>query len=76
LSAGCYWERLWGFSGELGDIITNEFTYSQSIVTISSGDLGFRSERCGTSAHNRRSRTCPLACSYHRLTLRLKIRRR
>jgi len=36
------------FSGTIDDIITNEFTFGQSIVTISSGDVGFRSERCGT----------------------------
>ena len=47
-SGGCYWERLDGFSGSLGDIITNDFTFSQSIVAISSTDTGFHSDDCGT----------------------------
>lgn len=47
-SAGCYWERLKGFSGSvLKDVIDNEFTYSEQIVTISPSDKGFSASRCG-----------------------------
>ncbi len=46
-SSGCYWARLSGFSGELGDIIANGFDYSVQIVTIASSDAGFSSSGCG-----------------------------
>jgi hypothetical protein len=41
---GCYWERLNGFGGELGNIIANSFS---GIVTISPSDVGFSSDGCG-----------------------------
>ncbi|MCH8309320.1 MAG: hypothetical protein IIB17_02340, partial [Chloroflexi bacterium] len=47
-SSGCYWARLSGFSGEPDDIIANEITDEITIVTISSSDVGFESEGCGT----------------------------
>jgi hypothetical protein len=47
-SNGCYWERLSGFSGELADIIENEFTFNPTVVTISSSDTGFSTIDCGT----------------------------
>ena len=47
-SEGCYWARLKGFGGTTADIITSEFTKSQTLVTISRTDAGFRSEDCGT----------------------------
>jgi hypothetical protein len=47
-SAGCYWERLSGFSGTFGDVIANGFSSSPQIVTIAPGDVGFASSRCGT----------------------------
>ncbi len=47
-SGGCYWARLRGFSGELDDIITNNFSDSIQTVTINPTDAGFSSERCGT----------------------------
>lgn len=48
-SNGCYWERLSGFSGEITKhVITNDFTFSQSIVSISPSDVGFHSDDCGT----------------------------
>ena len=47
-SRGCYWARLRGFGGEIGDIIANGFSYSIQIVTIRSSDLGFESDDCGT----------------------------
>lgn len=47
-SGACYWERLGGFSWELGDIIANEFTYDISTVQIHASDEGFWSGDCGT----------------------------
>jgi hypothetical protein len=46
--SGCYWERLAGFSGELGDIIANDNPSGPVVVEISPGDSGFSSARCGT----------------------------
>lgn len=46
---GCYWARLRGFSGELNDIITNDFRDGgQAIVTIKPSDEGFTTSGCGT----------------------------
>ncbi len=47
-SEGCYYSRLRGFSGALGDIIANENTDSSAVVTIAATDKGFKSSRCGT----------------------------
>ncbi len=48
-SEGCYWARLSGFSGELDDIIENDFTYSApNYVRIGSTTRGFISSDCGT----------------------------
>lgn len=44
----CYWERLRGFSGELGDIIANDFLSGSALVTIATTDKGFASSGCGT----------------------------
>lgn len=44
----CYWARLSGFSGQLDDIIANNFTNVHQIVTISPTDVGFESDDCGT----------------------------
>ena len=44
---GCYYARLSGFGGVLGDIISNENTNSPAVVTISQTDKGFKSARCG-----------------------------
>ncbi len=44
----CYWERLSGFSGELKDILANDFVRGPTIVAISPGDTGFSSYGCGT----------------------------
>jgi hypothetical protein len=46
--SGCYWERLKGFSGDLGDIIANDNASGSTVVTIGPGDTGFSSARCGT----------------------------
>ncbi len=46
-SGFCYWARLSGFSGDIEDIITNEFTDTIQIVEISSSDAGFESNDCG-----------------------------
>ncbi|MEV0946952.1 hypothetical protein [Rhodococcus sp. NPDC049939] len=50
LREGCYWERLDGLSGELDDVIANDFTSdaSRQIVRIYSSDVAFNSSRCGT----------------------------
>lgn len=44
----CYHARLSGFSGQLSDIIANNNTREQVVVTIAEGDVGFTSSRCGT----------------------------
>jgi hypothetical protein len=44
---GCYWARLKGFSGALGDIIANDFTSGFAVVTIKKSDQGFESNDCG-----------------------------
>jgi hypothetical protein len=46
--SGCYYSRLSGFSGDLGEILANDNTDSPAIVTIAPSDKGFRSTRCGT----------------------------
>jgi hypothetical protein len=43
----CYWERLKGFSGQLKDIIANDFSSGFQVVTIKATDKGFKSSRCG-----------------------------
>jgi hypothetical protein len=48
-AAGCYWERLSGFSGTLADVHANDFELAgRSIVTVLPTDAGFSSNRCGT----------------------------
>lgn len=44
----CYWARLRGFGGELGDIISNHSASSVQTVTIQPSDTGFESSGCGT----------------------------
>lgn len=46
-SSSCYWARLRGFSGGLGDILANSFA-QQTIVTIQPSDTGFESKNCGS----------------------------
>ena len=46
---GCNWERQKGFSGELSDIIANDFLFGrfdQVIVDVLSSDAAFESEHC------------------------------
>lgn len=45
--SGCYWARLSGFGGTLGEIIANDNTSGPAIVTIGPSDVGFQSNRCG-----------------------------
>jgi len=48
---GCYWERLSGLGGTLGEIIANDFIsdYRQAIVDIKASDLAFSTNAsCGT----------------------------
>jgi hypothetical protein len=47
-SPGCYYERLSGFGGTVGDIIANSNTDYPAIVTIAPTDKGFDSQGCGT----------------------------
>lgn len=44
---GCYWARLAGFSGEIGDFLANGNESGPMIVTISPRDKGFESRKCG-----------------------------
>ncbi len=49
--AGCMWDRLSGFRGDTGDIIASDSPAGDGphTVSISSGDVGFRSSiECGT----------------------------
>ncbi len=43
----CYWERLSGYSWELGDIIANEFSSSIQTVQVGAGDVAFHTDLCG-----------------------------
>jgi hypothetical protein len=43
---GCYVARLGGFSGELDEIISNDFGNGSVLVTIKSGDEGFETSGC------------------------------
>ncbi len=74
-SGGCYWARLRGFSGELDDIIVNNFSDSIQTVTINPTDAGFSSERCGTWSqiftHHRQDLTSPSALERGSWELRL-----
>jgi len=47
-SSGCYYSRLSGFGGSIGDIISNENTDAPAIVTIAASDKGFKSVNCST----------------------------
>jgi putative cell wall-binding protein len=51
-TSGCYWERLSGFSGQLSDIIANNFTAFHDVVMIEPGDVGFKSSGCSTWTNN------------------------
>jgi hypothetical protein len=47
-SPGCYFARLSGFGGTLGEIIANENADFPWVVTIAASDKGFESDDCGT----------------------------
>jgi hypothetical protein len=48
-SGNCYWGRLSGFGGTLGEIITNDLLSAGPVVVdIVSTDAGFQSNGCGT----------------------------
>jgi len=47
-SPGCYYTRLSGFGGSVGEIIANNLTDAPAIVTIAATDKGFTSQNCGT----------------------------
>lgn len=44
--SSCYWERLSGFGGTLGEILANDNAVMPTIVTIAATDKGFNSKRC------------------------------
>ena len=44
----CYWARLKGFGGTLGEVIANHISNGATVVTIKSTDKGFKSSGCGT----------------------------
>lgn len=46
--SSCYWERLSGLSGELGDIIANGIPDGPVVVEIAGSDVAFSSQGCGT----------------------------
>ena len=46
--AGCYWERLSGFSGTIDDVLSNEYSDARQIVEIAASDSGFSASDCGT----------------------------
>jgi hypothetical protein len=45
---GCYWQRLSGLGGTLGDIIANDDAVGPAIVTILPTDKAFSTQYCGT----------------------------
>ena len=47
-SAGCYYVRLSGFTHDFSNIIANQNTDAQAVVTIAPTDARFQSKRCGT----------------------------
>jgi hypothetical protein len=47
IGSECYWATLSGFSGELGDIIANDFA-GTTVVEIPAGVVGFETSECGT----------------------------
>jgi hypothetical protein len=51
-SGGCYWERLSGFGGTVGEIIANDIKPGSAVVTIAPSDAGFHSSGCGTWTQN------------------------
>jgi len=61
-SSGCYWERLSGFSGQLSDIIANNFDSVRQIVEVKPTDVGFSSTaNCGTWSNDLSASKAPTA---------------
>jgi hypothetical protein len=46
--SGCYWVRLAGFGGGIDDIIANDNVKGPTVVEVAPGDVGFKSQDCGT----------------------------
>jgi hypothetical protein len=45
----CYWARLSGFSGDIDDIITNDFSMGgRRTVVVRASDVGFETSGCGS----------------------------
>jgi hypothetical protein len=47
----CYWARVSGFGGTLGEIITNDLPTGPVVVTIQASDVGFKAQGCGSWTH-------------------------
>lgn len=45
--SGCYWARMGGFSGGMGEILANENAKGSAVVQLAASDKGFKSARCG-----------------------------
>ncbi|MGH2797110.1 MAG: hypothetical protein ACRDM0_05400 [Thermoleophilaceae bacterium] len=43
----CYWARLSGFGGTLGEVIANNLGSGYAVVAIAPDDVGFESQGCG-----------------------------
>lgn len=46
--SSCYWARLSGFGGSVGDIIANSIGAGSQVATIAASDAGFETRNCGT----------------------------
>jgi hypothetical protein len=46
--SGCYWARLSGLTGDLEDILSNNFGGGQQVVTILPSDKAFKTNSCGS----------------------------
>lgn len=46
--SGCYWEAVSGFSGSLSQVNANYFGTARTYAQILPGDVGFRSDGCGS----------------------------
>lgn len=43
----CYWARLSGFPGTVGDILANDIVSGPAYVAIAPSDVAFQTSRCG-----------------------------
>lgn len=64
LSSLCYWARLSGFGGSLGEIISNGIPTGSVVVDIKAGDAGFESNGCGTWTNDLRPVTASVTTPF------------